>query len=399
MNNFVPLPRTHPDNRLLLDCARTCVESGVAQRVLGSVRDGVDWAYLIETASGHGVLPLLCYNLNRLYAHVLPPGALRDLQARFRANSARNLSLAAELIKILHFLESSGIAALAFKGPALALSAYGNLALRQFGDLDVLVREKDFPAAKELFLAEGYRPWKDLTPQEEALLLRSNHAFTLVRPQDGLRLDLHWRITQERYAFEFDVESLWARAIRVPFCGRDILGLSPEDSLLVLCIHGSKHGWERLGWICDVAEVLRKEPELRWDEILSRSAGLHILRAVLLGLHLAKSLLDAPLPEPIVSAIRGDRGVRWVSYLIQKRLFARSRKVGQLEQAMLFMMARERLQNRMPHLAYSFRRAVTPSELDMGRFSLPDSFYFLYYPLRAMRLTRAAVGRLFGRTQ
>jgi hypothetical protein len=80
-------------------------------------------------------------------------------------------------------------------------------------------------------------------------------------------------------------------------------------------------------------------------------------------------------------------------------LFARSRKVGQLEQAMLFMMARERLQNRMPHLAYSFRRAVTPSELDMGRFSLPDSFYFLYYPLRAMRLTRAAVGRLFGRTQ
>ena len=102
--------------------------------------------------------------------------------------------------------------------------------------------------------------------------------------------------------------------------------MSPEDLLMVLCIHGSKHCWERLGWICDVAEVVRANPELRWDEIMSRSSACHISRAVLLGLDLAESLLDAPVPELISRAIQNDRGVRRISALIQKRLFARSRQ-------------------------------------------------------------------------
>jgi len=388
-----------PEIRLLLDCATARPSVARADRVRRLASSDLNWEYLAATAFWHGVLPLLCHNLNRVCANAVPAGALHEMQAHFRANSTRNLSLAAELIKILQLLEANGICSLAFKGPALALSAYGNLALRQFGDLDVLVRERDFPAAKDLFLAAGYRPWKDLTPQEEALHLRSNHAFTLVRPKDSVRLDLHWRITQERYAFELDVESLWGRTIRVPFCGRDILGLSPEDSLLVLCIHGSKHGWERLGWICDIAEMLHANPQLRWDEIIARSASLRVSRAVLLGLDLAKSLVDAPLPESVLSAIERDRGVRWISSLIQRRLFARTRKISQLEQAMLFIMARERLQNKLPHLLYSFRRAVTPGDLDMSIFSLPESLYFLYYPLRAARLTRVAVARLFGRPQ
>lgn len=388
-----------PEIRLLLACATAHPSAALAGRIRELASSALDWDYLTATAFSHGVLPLLSQNLTRDCADRVPPRALQEMQAYFRANSARNLSLAAELIKILQLLEANRICGLAFKGPVLAATAFGNLALRQFGDLDVLVRERDFAAAKDLFLATGYRPWKELTAEEESLHFRSNHAFTLVRPDDGLRLDLHWRITQERYAFELDVETLWRRTIRVPFCGRDILSMSPEDSLLVLCIHGSKHGWERLGWICDVAEVLRTNPQLRWGEIMRRSESLHISRAVLLGLHLTRALLGAPVPEAILSGNERLRGVRLASSFIQKRLFARSRKAGPLERAILFIMAREGLQNKLPHLAYSFQRIVKPSEIDINILSLPDSLYFLYYPLRAMRLTRAAVSRLFSRAQ
>ena len=175
--------------------------------------------------------------------------------------------------------------------------------------------------------------------------------------------------------------------------------MSAEDLLVVLCMHGSKHSWERLAWICDIAEMVRANPALRWNEIICRSTALHINRAVLLGLDLANNLLDAPLPEQVCSTIQDDRGVRRVSSLIQKRLFARGRRVGPLEQAVLFFMMREQLQNKLPHLAYSFHRAVTPNENDISVFSLPKSLFFLYYPWRAMRLTHAAVGRLFGRMQ
>jgi hypothetical protein len=383
--------------RLLLDCSRLRVPTTVADRIRRIARSSLNWDQLTRAASWHGVVPLLCYNLNRLCADAVPLSVLRDLQARFRTNSTRNLSLAAELLKVLQFLEKNRIEAVPFKGPALAIAAYGNLALRQFYDLDVLVKEKDFPKAKELFLTHGYQPWRGLTPLEEAEHFRSNHAYTLVRSQDGLRLDLHWRITQERYAFGLDVESLWNRITSMPFCGRDVLSMSTEDLLIVLCLHGSKHNWYRLAWICDVAEVMRANPELRWDEIMGRINTLHIARAVLLGLDLAGSLLDTPLPEQVSSAIRRDRGVRRVSSLIKKRLFARSRNLGPLESAVLFFMTRERLQNQVPHLLYSLRRAVTPNEADARVFSLPDSLYFLYYPLRAMRLINTAVERLFSR--
>jgi hypothetical protein len=389
------------EQQLLLDCSRTALPPEVLERVQRSVQGELNWEYLIQTASWQSVLPFLCYHLVRLSSAAVPPGVLDALQARLRANSTRNLSLATDLLKILQFLESNEISALAFKGPMLAVSSYGNLALRQFGDLDVLVKEKDFPKAKALFLAHGYQPWQELTPLEEAKHFRSNHAYTLVRSQDGLRLDLHWRITQEHYAFELDVESLWSRLMRTSFFGREVYSMSPEDLLLVVCIHGSKHCWERLGWICDVAEVVRANPALRWDEIMSRSSALHSSRAVLLGLDLAETLLAAPLPERILTAVRRDRGVRRVSSLIQKRLFARSGIIGPLESAVLFFMTRERLMNKLPHLLYSFHRSFTPNERDLALVSLPGFTRILYYPLRVMRLTtehtRGLLSRLLSR--
>lgn len=389
-----------PETRLLLDCSRTSLPPEVGERIKQLVRSNLNWKYLIDTASWHGVLPLLCHNLSRIGADTVPSTPLQQLRARFRTNSVRNLRLAADLLKILQFLEANGISAVAFKGPALAVVAYGNLALREFLDLDVLVQEKDFPKAKALFLAHGYKPWRELTPQEETQHFRSNHAYTLVRSQDGLRLDLHWRITQERYAFGLDVESLWSRSTRTSFFGRDVLSMQPEDLLLVLCLHGSKHCWERLAWICDVTELMRANPALDWNEIMRRSAALNIEKAVMLGLDLARELLDAPLPESVSAIIRQHRSVHLLSVLIRKRLFARLNKpMGLVERTILFWMTGERLQNQLPHLAYTFGRVFIPNEHDTTLISLPQFIRILYYPLRLVRLTmartRGFVARLF----
>ena len=372
---------------LLLDCSRTNLDPVVSDRIKRLAQSGLDWQYLVDLASWHGVLPLLCYNLNRACADAVPPALLQEMQARFRMNSARNLFLAGELLKILQFLQNNGISAVAFKGPLLAAMAYGNPALRQFYDLDVLVKEKDFPAAKDLFLAHGYRPWRELTAIEETRHFRSNHAYTLVRSVDGLSLDLHWRITQERYAFALDVESLWNRLTRTSFCGRDVFSLSPEDSLLVLCVHGSKHCWERLAWICDVAEVIRANTGLNWNEIMSRAEALNIEKVVILGLKLANEVIGARMPENVLAKIREHRSVRLVTRLVRKRLFARAnRPIGLVERTLLFWMTGERLETKLPHLAYTFGRVFVPNEHDTTLVSLPRAIRFLYYPLRFFRL-------------
>jgi hypothetical protein len=388
-----------PEISLLLECARTRVRCDGAEKIQGLAQSDLDWGYLALTASSHSVLPLLCHNLNKFCNTALPRAVGDELQGYYRANAQRNLSLAGDLLKTLQSLAENGIDALAFKGPVLAAAAYGSLALRQFGDLDILVREKDFYTAKALFLSQGFQPWRSLTPLEESRHYRREHAYTLVRSRDGLRLDLHWRMTQERYAFGLDIESLWGRLRRVPFCGREVLGLSPEDLLMILCLHGSKHCWERLGWICDIAEVLRANPDLNWEQIFATSAAIDSSRALLLGLELARNLLGAQLPAPVLEAIDADRRIRRVSHLIQRTLFDRTRKLGLLEKARIFFMTQEHLRNRLPHLAYSFNKAVTPNQADTNSLFLPSCLYFLYYPLRAIRLSRVGLGRMFNRTQ
>ena len=398
-----PTPETgrRPEDELVLYSARTSVEAATATAIQKILSSSLDWDRVVLQAVRHGVAPLVYRSLNRVAAMMVPDDVRGRLHECFHSNAARSFLLTAELLKLLRQLEDEGIKAIPFKGPALAAAAYRDLTLRQFSDLDVLIHREDLERTKNLLLAQGYQSWRPLTEAEEAAHLRSAHAYTFVRTDGIVRIDLHWRIAQEIYSFGLDPESLWHRLDRVSLGGRSVPTLHAEDLLMVLCIHGSKHCWERLGWICDVAEVVRANPELRWDEIISRSSACHISRAVLLGLDLAKSLLDAPVPEHISSVIQNDRGVRWISALIQKRLFARSRKVGPLERAVLFFMTREQLKNKLPHLAYSVRRVFSPNEHDTTLVSLPQFIRFLYYPLRFMRLTaartRGIVSRVFSR--
>ena len=49
--------------------------------------------------------------------------------------------MSAELIRIMKLLEKNDIKALAFKGPVLSQMVYGDITLRQYVDLDVLIRK------------------------------------------------------------------------------------------------------------------------------------------------------------------------------------------------------------------------------------------------------------------
>ena len=69
-------------------------------------------------------------------------------------------------------------------------------------------------------------------------------------------------------AVEFSVEDFFGRATLVDLDGRKVKTLSPEDLLLVVCIHAAKHAWTRLCWLRDIAAV--RQQQLNWDLVLER---------------------------------------------------------------------------------------------------------------------------------
>src|SRR5437762_4085724 len=134
-------PSTGPEAELLLACARTTIDNRTAERIRILLREDLDWSYLFEKAHQNCIMPLLYWNLNAACAEAVPNDVLNQLRAYFQGHARHNLFRTSELLNLLRLLDEHEIPALPFKGPILAALVYGNISLRQFGDLDILVHK------------------------------------------------------------------------------------------------------------------------------------------------------------------------------------------------------------------------------------------------------------------
>lgn len=380
---------TRPEIELLLCCARTHIDTRTAERIKGLLLEPIDWQYLIRTALRHGVVPLLYRSLNSSFARTVPKTAKEQLRAHFHVNARKSLLFTGELLKLLNLFEAHAIKAVPFKGPVLAEVAYGNCLLRQFSDLDILIHKADFARTKKLLASQGYKPWKQLTESQEDKHLQSEHAYTFVRNDSDVKIDLHWKIAQDHFAIRLDSERLWERLETVSIAGRQVPSFSRQDMLLILCAHGSKHGWERLGWICDVAEMIRSHPRIDWNELMEQSLRMKTQRMLSLGLYMANNLLGAGLPEVVLQKVSSDPELSSLALRVRERLQAEPDNMPDLvDRTAFYIRMRERLRDRIPYLLFSLRRVVTPNSRDREFVHLPGSLSFLHLLLRPVRLLR-----------
>jgi hypothetical protein len=346
--------------------------------------ENIDWEYLYRLAQRHSILPLFYRHLNASAPGTVDPVHLRKFRDNFRNNAARNIFLTGELVRLLKIFEDGGVEAVPYKGPALALAAYGNLSLRRFVDLDIMVRNLDVSRAIELLEQQGYQPQIHFSPSQLALLLRTQHNLPFTREQGRLIVELHWEVTSPNYAPALQAEVLWERLQTMRINDAIVSTLSTEDLLLSLCVHGAKHLWERLAWICDVAELINSHPKLNWDYIFSKARKSGYERMLLLVLHLAGELLDANLPEDVRGRALADHDVARLSGHVVARLFesVEYKPIGFIENVKFNLKVRKKLRDRWRYFKY----VLTPTDGDINMVAMPGSLSFVYYLLRPIRL-------------
>ena len=248
----------------------------------------------------------------------------------------------AELRTLLDLFGSHGIEAVPYKGPTLAALAYGSLAFREFSDLDLLVRDRDLAKARDILIARGFQHGSALTPPREAAYLRSIGQLPLVSGE-GILVELHVGFSPRDYGFPLDPDRLRERLLLVPLAGRNVPTFAVEDLLLILCAHGERHWWGSLGWICDLAELIRTHREVRWGSVLEEAERAHGERLLLLGLALAGELLRAPIPAVVTGRIRVDPAIPWLVATVRRWLFREADKMPSASGRALFhFRARER---------------------------------------------------------
>lgn len=304
----------------------------------------------------------------------------------------RNLHQVRELLAVHGELEAAGVLAVPFKGPTLAMQLYGNLGLRQSHDIDFLVRRADLGRAAALLAARGYRPPALLATRRGARFLEAvrHHRFTR---DDGAIVELHWDFAPRHFPYPIDPDRVRSRLELVQLGGQLLPTVPRVELLFLLCAHGAKHGWIRLAWIRDVAQLVRVATDTDWDDILADARRRGALRMVLLGLLVAAELCDAPVPQEVLQRARSDITVASLAREVRDRLTVDPQREPTAAQLRRFQFrVRDRWRDRIRVFAVT---ALTPGPGEWEWVRLPDGFYPLYYVLRPVRLAIKHAARWF----
>ena len=213
------------------------------------------WPSLRRMAVDHGVLPLLYRKLKALEQNPAPAKEMVRFRELYLANSGANLNKELKLVKILELLSAQGIEAAVFKGPALALQAFGDPSLRQYMDLDILIHQRDLRSVYELMVDAGYTPQFPVDNKREKWLVKSDIALQF-SGQDGLLVEVHWEMCERSDFFNIGSEAVWQNLQTVLLQGKEVRVPAPEHSLIMLWLHGFRHRWDRLKLVADLIHMV-----------------------------------------------------------------------------------------------------------------------------------------------
>ena len=322
------------------------------------LHDIVDWSALLARAEHHGVLGLFAERLKAL--DIAAPVEIREqLREWQRGQTIFTLSLTAEMFRLVERLAELGIEALVTKGPALSVRCYGAPGIRQYGDLDLIVRDADIRRTTEAMVAMGYAPKVPLAAIQ-ASKIPGEYAFN--KQGTTLLSEFHTERTFRYYPRRLPMEAIFTGRSSVTIDAREVPALSIEDELLLICIHGAKHFWERLMWIADVAALVSRRNALDWERVWQATHEVRAEQIVKLGLRLAMDVGGAVLPDRVATQVRADSSVAPIAAQISERLAGdETRGMGILERAAFRVKMRGDFWDGLVYLA---RLTFSPTEED-----------------------------------
>jgi hypothetical protein len=375
-----------PEHELLRLCVRRRLVPTDDASVGRLLERPLDWLYLFNLGDHHQVLPLLNECLLAARGGAVPPTVLKAVTWRLATVRARNRRFAEALVGLHHAATAAGLPVLSFKGPLLATMLYGDVGLRQFGDLDMLVDPGSFARAEELFACRGYQRTRD-----------HGYEVTLVNESTGISVDLHRALSPDNFPVSMSFARLWSRREMVGLEGSFVETLSARDALMALCIGAVKDarvGQVKLGKISDLAHLFAAAGTTDWTEVESQARRLGLQRVMGFGIRLTAGVLEIPASGPpglLASPRRWERFVREA----EDMLFAAPRRRPPERHGALFHFhIRERWRDKLWPYGRYVLDLVTPSSLDRSVVTLPRRLSLLYYVVRPVRLAHKYAARL-----
>jgi len=384
-----------PELRILFCAARAHLPPAEAATLTGLLQVDLDWNYLLQAAARHGVWPLLYQHMERLPSDAFPDPVRETLRAAMRGQVAHVQKHVEVLRRLLDAFQAAGLELIPYKGPVLGARLFGNPAMRQFSDLDWLVRREEARPASACLQALGFRPALAAPAAWADWYERARHEYSFHHPAWDCHVELHWGAWPRFVGMPVDVQPFWERRETVLLDGHPVPSLAMEELLFLLCLHGTKHQWVRLAWLADVAELIRSTPALDWTRVQGLATRSRSMRFLHIGLWLARHLLAAPVPAAIAAQLTADPQVAPLARAMAANLCGGSLSAPRETEHLSFMcQTLPRLRDR---LRFIWGVAAEPCQGDWDFCPLPPACGGLYAALRPARLCWVALQRRLAR--
>jgi len=374
----------NPCSELLLDCLhqdRRCIRTTGLKRLTDE-----DWVILLALAKVHSVSALLYHRLKSGgFESAVAGWALMELKALYRSNALRNLRLFAELNLIAKAFRLENIPLIALKGAHLAQDVYGDIALRQMSDIDLLVQTRNLSQAADILVKQGYHPYQPYDLEVETVAFHHLPPFLKKR---AVAVEIHWGITLPYEHYAVAPDELWQNALPINIAGVDMMGLSSEDLLLHICLHASyQHLFANgLRSLCDIAELAGRYGGTHfWQRVRQRAKDRGWQRGVFVMLRLSKDLVGAAVPENVLRALEPSGLKASIAETAHKLLFAEMVVASNISAEAASVFKRQDFLSRLWEIV---RRIFISRVLIARRYSIPPASWrvYLYYPVRLVDL-------------
>lgn len=291
-----------PEIDLILQCASSKGAQQNKARIESLLESKIDWAYLLKMCTRHKVSTLVHFNLDKIASAAIPQDIRTTFVQFYQINIQKNLLLTAELLNILKLCRKHQITAVPLKGAVLAQQAYSNFGLRIVSDIDIVVREADFAQTQKILTLSGYQAHPQNNPQRVRQAQYN-------KPNTLLCVDLHYAFSPKNHFISVDSARFWDNLTTFSLANQKIFVFRPVYMAIYLCLEGAKEHWRTLNRICDLSELVCSH-SLDWSELLEVSQAMGRKITVCLGLYLAHTLLNTPIPHQVWTEIENNLRVK-----------------------------------------------------------------------------------------
>lgn len=376
-----------PDIQFLINCCKTNPEISDIEQIRTHLTqlNNQKLSEITVLAHAHGIFPLVYHTIQIHASDLLSKEILTKLKQQNMSIVMQNMRMTAELIRIMRLLEENGIAALAFKGPTLAQLAYGDITLRQYCDLDILIKPQDLLLASQLLIRHNYQPRVSIEYLHNQTFLDVNHDISFY---SDISVELHWRLFEKQLLVQFNPELIWSEYETTEIQNKALKTLKAESLLIYLCIHGSKHAWERIEWITDLDKLIGCKQDLDWQQIIQKSIALKVEHLVLLGLKLSNAMFATELPIEIQKKIHKNKKVdklqKIVFSYLQENILLAGQKKAYYRKLAYFRMQMQR--NWLDKIIFFYRNIIQINSTDIERLGAQKQTKTHYFINRLIRL-------------